>query len=365
MSQLEKSRSNSSLKDNSKYKPVPNPAYIPAVRRSPVPKQSGSTNGPLASPFSSTVTQPAVQPSPQPVPKSSPSHDHQQPLASAMAAVTTDSNVKGHDSDDEQVPPPPPKEEKWKVSTRRSPQQLPVLAQNAHIYSPQMGSPNQFIAHVPPDAVPPTNGTPLKAHNIMANVRAQLQQPMSPQQGYEQGLHHPFSPNGAISAWPMGNGNEYADHSPSLSSPQQQQQQQQQQRMHKGASRPRLSVMETEQQRERNSRFSLGIFKHKEKHSGTPQPSISSTTSSTSSTPNFASSYTPQDQYVLADGVPVLHYVRAIWGFQAKIPSEMSFLANDLLAVIRKQPDGWWEAEIADPNRRQRGLIPSNYVTAE
>ncbi|ORY95381.1 hypothetical protein BCR43DRAFT_515507 [Syncephalastrum racemosum] len=54
--------------------------------------------------------------------------------------------------------------------------------------------------------------------------------------------------------------------------------------------------------------------------------------------------------------------VRAIWSYEAKIPSEMSFMAGDLLAVFNKQADGWWEAELMDPQRRQRGLVPGNYM---
>lgn len=37
-------------------------------------------------------------------------------------------------------------------------------------------------------------------------------------------------------------------------------------------------------------------------------------------------------------------------------------MAGDPLAVITKQIDGWWLAELMDPQRRQRGLIPGNYM---
>ncbi|KAI7882432.1 hypothetical protein K492DRAFT_206171 [Lichtheimia hyalospora FSU 10163] len=67
-----------------------------------------------------------------------------------------------------------------------------------------------------------------------------------------------------------------------------------------------------------------------------------------------------QDQ--LEDGSPIIEYVRAIWTYEAKIPSELSFMAGDPLAVITKQIDGWWLAELMDPQRRQRGLIPGNYM---
>ncbi|KAI9300592.1 hypothetical protein BJ944DRAFT_275491 [Cunninghamella echinulata] len=69
---------------------------------------------------------------------------------------------------------------------------------------------------------------------------------------------------------------------------------------------------------------------------------------------------TEDEKRILSDGTPYKHKARAIWGYEAKIPSELSFQANDMLAVIRKQPDGWWEAEILDEQRKQRGLVIIN-----
>jgi hypothetical protein len=55
--------------------------------------------------------------------------------------------------------------------------------------------------------------------------------------------------------------------------------------------------------------------------------------------------------------------VQAQWSYQARIPdTEISFETNDVLAVITKQQDGWWEAEILDQRRRRRGLVPSNFM---
>ncbi|CEP18768.1 hypothetical protein [Parasitella parasitica] len=65
----------------------------------------------------------------------------------------------------------------------------------------------------------------------------------------------------------------------------------------------------------------------------------------------------------LADGVPVVQYVRALWNYTAQIPTELSFNAKDHFAVLNQQPDGWWYAELLDPSRRKRGLIPGNYMT--
>ncbi|ORZ09605.1 hypothetical protein BCR42DRAFT_358885 [Absidia repens] len=72
---------------------------------------------------------------------------------------------------------------------------------------------------------------------------------------------------------------------------------------------------------------------------------------------------TADDGLRLPDGTVYKHKVRAMWSYEAKIDSELSFQANDSLAVIRKQPDGWWEAEIIDDKRRQRGLVPGNYMS--
>ena len=52
---------------------------------------------------------------------------------------------------------------------------------------------------------------------------------------------------------------------------------------------------------------------------------------------------------------------RALYMYQAAIPEELSFAKGDVLAVLRLQDDGWWEAEVAGKNGRS-GLVPSNYL---
>ncbi|CZT43072.1 probable proline-serine-threonine phosphatase-interacting protein 2 [Rhynchosporium secalis] len=61
------------------------------------------------------------------------------------------------------------------------------------------------------------------------------------------------------------------------------------------------------------------------------------------------------------EGRPILHFARAMYMYQAAIPEELSFGKGDVLAVLRLQDDGWWEAEIAGKNGRP-GLVPSNYL---
>ncbi|KAI2793137.1 hypothetical protein POX_b03186 [Penicillium oxalicum] len=61
------------------------------------------------------------------------------------------------------------------------------------------------------------------------------------------------------------------------------------------------------------------------------------------------------------DGRPILHFARAMYSYSAAIPEELGFTKGDVLAVIRLQDDGWWEAEITNA-RGHPGLVPSNYL---
>ncbi|KAF2687334.1 hypothetical protein K458DRAFT_296456 [Lentithecium fluviatile CBS 122367] len=61
------------------------------------------------------------------------------------------------------------------------------------------------------------------------------------------------------------------------------------------------------------------------------------------------------------DGRMILHYSRAMYLYNAQIPEELTFTKGDILAVLRLQDDGWWEAEVVGKDGR-RGLVPSNYL---
>ncbi|TIA53810.1 hypothetical protein D6C79_01313 [Aureobasidium pullulans] len=61
------------------------------------------------------------------------------------------------------------------------------------------------------------------------------------------------------------------------------------------------------------------------------------------------------------DGRPILNFSRAMYMYSAAIPEELTFAKGDILAVLRLQDDGWWEAEVAGKDGR-RGLVPSNYL---
>lgn len=52
---------------------------------------------------------------------------------------------------------------------------------------------------------------------------------------------------------------------------------------------------------------------------------------------------------------------RSMYTYSAAIPEELGFTKGDVLAVIRLQDDGWWEAEVTNA-RGHPGLVPSNYL---
>lgn len=57
-----------------------------------------------------------------------------------------------------------------------------------------------------------------------------------------------------------------------------------------------------------------------------------------------------------------LSSARAMYMYQAQIPEELSFAKGDILAVLRLQDDGWWEAEVVGRQNGRPGLVPSNYL---
>ncbi|PGH10461.1 hypothetical protein GX51_00220 [Blastomyces parvus] len=71
---------------------------------------------------------------------------------------------------------------------------------------------------------------------------------------------------------------------------------------------------------------------------------------------------TDGNQQLSMDVRPVLHYARAMYSYTAAIPEELGFTKGDILAVLRHQDDGWWEAEVTGPQRTRPGLVPSNYL---
>ncbi|KAF2226334.1 hypothetical protein BDZ85DRAFT_229596 [Elsinoe ampelina] len=74
-----------------------------------------------------------------------------------------------------------------------------------------------------------------------------------------------------------------------------------------------------------------------------------------------AGSNAGQGRQMTRDGRPILHFSRAVYMYQAAIPEELGFAKGDVLAVLRHQDDGWWEAEVCGKPGRA-GLVPSNYL---
>ena len=54
--------------------------------------------------------------------------------------------------------------------------------------------------------------------------------------------------------------------------------------------------------------------------------------------------------------------VRALYNYQATIPEEFDFQANDIIAVTATHEGGWWSGELLDEIRRMPGrhIFPSN-----
>ncbi|KAK4229457.1 hypothetical protein QBC38DRAFT_508228 [Podospora fimiseda] len=50
------------------------------------------------------------------------------------------------------------------------------------------------------------------------------------------------------------------------------------------------------------------------------------------------------------DGRGIMHFARALYMYQAAIPEELGFAKGDVLAILRHQDDGWWEATVQGGN---------------
>lgn len=61
---------------------------------------------------------------------------------------------------------------------------------------------------------------------------------------------------------------------------------------------------------------------------------------------------------------PPVTAARALYSYSAAIPEELTFSKGDVLAVLRLQDDGWWEAQIEKGRQGvgMAGLVPSNYL---
>jgi myosin-1 len=55
---------------------------------------------------------------------------------------------------------------------------------------------------------------------------------------------------------------------------------------------------------------------------------------------------------------PAKPMAKALYPYTGATPEELSFQENDMIAILKKDPGGWWEGEL----RGKRGWIPANYV---
>ncbi|CAG8508515.1 5191_t:CDS:10 [Acaulospora morrowiae] len=62
------------------------------------------------------------------------------------------------------------------------------------------------------------------------------------------------------------------------------------------------------------------------------------------------------------DGRAIRFYVRTLYDYVTTQPDEISFTAGDIIAVLNTSADGWWEGEILDERRKDRGIFPCNYT---
>ncbi|TPX18864.1 uncharacterized protein E0L32_011479 [Thyridium curvatum] len=69
----------------------------------------------------------------------------------------------------------------------------------------------------------------------------------------------------------------------------------------------------------------------------------------------------PSRQYT-RDGRPIMHFARALYVYQAAIPEELGFAKGDVLAVLRHQDDGWWEATVHGGSGQVGLAVASSYI---
>jgi hypothetical protein len=80
-----------------------------------------------------------------------------------------------------------------------------------------------------------------------------------------------------------------------------------------------------------------------------------STSPRPTSLPDSENSVTTDSVYFPTD----LHTrCQALWSLQGQADNELTFTAGDTMVVLRKDPGGWWEAEM----NGRIGWIPHNYV---
>ena len=76
---------------------------------------------------------------------------------------------------------------------------------------------------------------------------------------------------------------------------------------------------------------------------------------------NYCKLLFPSIRFMMREFALTITSARAMYSYAAQIPEELGFQKGDILAVLRLQDDGWWEAEAVGKQGRP-GLVPSNYL---
>ncbi|KAI8614456.1 hypothetical protein BC830DRAFT_1169424 [Chytriomyces sp. MP71] len=116
-----------------------------------------------------------------------------------------------------------------------------------------------------------------------------------------------------------------------------------------------------------------GLFKRQE---GTPQGTVgrasgAAATSAGVATNGPMSISSPQlveeeefhyDPYDFSDGAPMLFQVRVLYDYRSQAFEELTVARGQVIPVIAKHEDGWWEGIVIEGDRKRKGLFPSNFV---
>ncbi|KAI8831892.1 hypothetical protein BJ741DRAFT_615616 [Chytriomyces cf. hyalinus JEL632] len=68
------------------------------------------------------------------------------------------------------------------------------------------------------------------------------------------------------------------------------------------------------------------------------------------------------DPYDFSEKSPPLFQVRVLYDYQSQAFEELTVSRGQIIPVIAKHEDGWWEGVVMEGERKRKGLFPSNFV---
>ncbi|KAL2914753.1 formin-binding protein [Polyrhizophydium stewartii] len=77
---------------------------------------------------------------------------------------------------------------------------------------------------------------------------------------------------------------------------------------------------------------------------------------------NIDNSLHQYNSFDVPESVPILLTVRALYDYNSSAPEELTILKGQIIPVIAKHEDGWWEGLGSEDGRRRKGLFPSNFT---